>query len=65
MTGEIIEQYDDSYSYPSCLIYGINLEGKIIHIVCGSNDTELWIITVYYPDNSEWESDLKTRKEKK
>ena len=65
MTGEIIEQYDDSYPYPSCLIYGINLEGKIIHIVCGSNDTELWIITAYYPDNSEWESDLKTRKEMK
>lgn len=53
MTGEIIEQYDDSYPYPSCLIYGINLEGKIIHIVCGSNDTELWIIKAYYPDNSE------------
>ena len=36
---------------------------SIIHIVCGSNGTELWIITAYYPSKTEWEDDLKTRKE--
>ena len=65
LNGEIIEEYEDSYPYPSCLVYGINLNDKVLHIVCGSNGEELWIITAYYPDNIEWERDLKTRKEKK
>ena len=61
----MIEKYEDSYPYPSCLVYGINMDNKVMHIVCGSNGEELWIITAYYPDNKEWESDFKTRKEKK
>ena len=65
LNGEIIEEYEDSYPYPSCLVYGINLNNKVLHIVCGSNGEELWIITAYYPDNIEWEGDFKTRKEKK
>ena len=63
LNGEIIEEYEDSYPYPSCLVYGINLDNKVLHIVCGSNEEELWIITAYYPDNTEWQNDLKTRKE--
>ena len=63
--GEIIEEYEDSYPYPSCLVYGIDLNNSILHVVCGSNLEELWIITVYYPDKIEWENDMKTRKEKK
>ena len=65
LNGEIIEEYEDSYPYPSWLVYGINLNNKVLHIVCGSNGEELWIITAYYPDNIEWERDFKTRKEKK
>ena len=65
LNGEIIEEYEDSYPYPSCLVYGINLNNKVLHIVCESNGEELWIITAYYPDNIEWERDFKTRKEKK
>ena len=63
LTGEIIEEYEKDYPYPSCLVYGINLNKEVLHIVCGSNGEELWIITAYYPDNIEWEKDLKTRKE--
>ena len=63
LNGEIIEEYENDYPYPSCLFYGVNLKGEILHIVCGSNEEELWIITAYYPDNIEWESDMKTRKE--
>ncbi len=63
LSGEIIEQYEDDYPYPSCLVYGVNLNNEILHIVCGSNGKELWIITAYYPDIVEWEKDLKTRKE--
>ena len=61
--GEIIEQYENDYPYPSCLIYGLSLNNKVLHVVCGLNETELWIITAYYPDNIEWETDMKTRKE--
>lgn len=63
LNGKIIEEYETDYPYPSCLVYGINLNNKVIHIVCGLNETELWIITAYYPDNIKWENDLKTRKE--
>lgn len=63
LNGEIIEEYENDYPYPSCLVYGISLNNKVLHVVCGSNEEELWIITAYYPDNIEWEKDLKTRKE--
>ena len=63
LNGEIIEEYENDYPYPSCLVYGINLNDEVLHIVCGSNGKELWIITAYYPDNIEWENDRKTRKE--
>ncbi len=61
MDGEIIEQYPDDYPYPSCLILGTT--GRIIHVACGRGENELWIITAYRPDSSEWEDDFKTRKQ--
>lgn len=63
LNGEIIEEYENDYPYPSCLIFGINLKNEILHIVCGLNEIELWVITAYYPDNINWEKDFKTRKE--
>ena len=65
LNGEIIEEYKEDFPYPSCLVYGINLKNEVIHIVCGSNGEELWLITAYFPDKLEWEEDLKTRKERK
>ena len=64
LNGEIIETYENDYPYSSCLVYGINTHNDVLHVVCGSNKEELWIITAYYPNNTEWENDLKTRKEK-
>ena len=63
LNGEIIEEYENDYPYPSCLVYGVNLNNKVLHVVCGANETELWVITAYYPDNTKWQDDLKTRKE--
>ena len=63
LNGEIIEEYENDYPYPSCLVYGINLNNEVLHIVCGANENELWVITAYYQDNIKWENDLKTRKE--
>lgn len=63
LSGEIIGEYKNDYPYPSCLVYGIDLMGEILHVVCGTSECELWIMTAYYPDSKEWEKDLKTRKE--
>lgn len=60
--GEIIEQYPDDYPYPSCLILGMDCNEKNMHIVCGTNGDNLWIITAYYSSEDKWESDLKTRR---
>lgn len=61
--GEIIEQYQDDYPYPSCLILGLSEKQRQVHVVIGSNLETIWIITAYYPDRNKWEPDLKTRKE--
>jgi len=63
MNGEIIEQYPDDYPYSSCLILGLSVNKKHIHIVCGVGDDELWLITVYYPNPLEWTDDFRVRKE--
>lgn len=65
LNGEIIEEYESDYPYPSCLIYGINLKNEVLHVVCGSSEIELWVITAYYPNRVEWEENLKIRKGKK
>ena len=33
--GEIIEEYPDDYPYPSCLILGMTIKGRKIHVVVG------------------------------
>ena len=60
--GDIIEQYPDDYPHPSCLIFGISLNGKIIHVVCGTDNKKVWIITAYIPNTTKWEADFKTRR---
>ena len=60
----IINQYDDDYPYPSCLILGYNINNKIIHIVCGVSEDTVHIITAYYPNTDKGEEDMKTRRKK-
>lgn len=64
LNGNIIEEYENDYPYPSCLVYGISLDNKILHVVCGFNEESVWIITAYYPSEEEWNKDMKTRKGK-
>ena len=54
LTGNIIEQYPDDYPLPSCLVLGISCDNKKLHVVCGTNNNEIWMITAYYPDESQW-----------
>ena len=63
-TGKIIEYCYDDYPYPSCLLLGYNMNNKIIHVVCGVNKDEVYIITAYYPDNIEWEENMEIRRKK-
>ena len=60
--GEIIEQYPSVYPYPSCLMFRQLENNKYLHVVVGFGDGRLWIVTTYYPDEKEWESDFRTRK---
>ena len=61
--GKIIEEYPNDYPYPSCLILGITLQKRFLHIVVGVTETNLWIITVYDPDKNKWNSNFTIRKE--
>jgi len=62
-TGEIIKQYEDDKPFSSCLLLGRTVQDKHIHVVASIDNGYLYIITAYYPDENEWESNLKTRKE--
>jgi len=60
--GEIIEDYPDDYPYPSCLICGEADDGRMIHIVAGSDGDTVYIVTAYIPNTVKFEDDLKTRR---
>lgn len=62
-SGTIIEQYPTDYPYPSCLILGMAISNRFLHVVIGSDLKTLWIVTAYYPDPTKWEPDFRTRKE--
>ena len=64
LNGEIIERYEDDYPHPSCLVLGISENNTPLHVVCGVGETEIWLITSYYPNLIEWENDYKSRKGK-
>ena len=63
--GEIIEQYPEDYPFPSCLVLGNDLNGKVIHICLSDEGSSSRIITAYYPDADKWEEDYRTRREAK
>jgi len=62
INGEIIEQYPTDYPFPSCLVLGHTKTGKVLHVVCGSNGTELWLITTYIPSPASWSEDFRQRR---
>ena len=62
INGEIIEQYPSDYPFPSCLVMGNTTAGKPLHVVCGSDGTELWLVTAYFPTPMEWSEDFKQRR---
>ena len=61
--GEIIEQYPEDHPFPSCLILGVSIAEKHLHAVCSLADSRIYLITAYYPNEAEWESDMRTRRQ--
>ncbi|CDB89343.1 putative uncharacterized protein [Clostridium sp. CAG:253] len=61
-TGEVIKQYEDDKPLPSCLVLGLSVNNKYIHIVVSNDEEYIYIITAYYPDPQLWSEDFKTRK---
>ena len=60
--GEIIEDYPDDFPNPSCLVFGQTIGGKVLHVVVGKDDNNLYIVTAYYPTLDKFEPDMKTRR---
>ncbi|MGH7938507.1 MAG: DUF4258 domain-containing protein [Bryobacteraceae bacterium] len=59
--GEVIEDYPNDFPYPSALVLG--WKGRqAIHVVAATTPLERIVITVYEPDLTRWEPDLKRRK---
>ena len=51
--GEIIEQYPHDKYGPSCLILGLTIAGRPLHVQC-SLPPDVKLITAYEPDPNEW-----------
>jgi hypothetical protein len=60
--GCVIEDYPYTRPYPECLVYGKMINGKAIHVVVGTDNRYLYIITTYFPSKNKFEEDLKTRR---
>ena len=62
--GDIIEEYPTDFPFPSCLILGISVAGRYLHVVVSMDAGHINLIITYFPDPDEWEPDMKTRKER-
>lgn len=61
LTGDIIEEYLEDKPYPSCLIAGQAEDERVIHVVCAIAPL-VKIITVYVPEEDEWDKYKRRRK---
>ncbi len=62
-SGEVIDNYlEEPPAKSSVLIYGKAQDGKVIHVVLGYDDDQLYFVTAYYPSLEKFEDDLKTRR---
>ncbi|RLD70836.1 MAG: hypothetical protein DRJ10_19975 [Bacteroidetes bacterium] len=59
-SGEIINEYPNDKPYPSFLILGL-VDKKPIHVVTAYYRKTCIVITAYWPDETQWENDFKTK----
>lgn len=63
-TSEIIEDYPNDKYGPSCLIFGLTADNRLLHVQCSYPSRPLLkIITLYEPDENLW-IEFKVRKPK-
>ncbi|WP_333302428.1 DUF4258 domain-containing protein [Microcoleus sp. B4-C5] len=61
MAGEVIEEYPDDKYGPSCLIFGLTIGNRPLHVQCSYPSRPLVkIITLYEPEPKIW-SNFKLR----
>ncbi|MGH7960617.1 MAG: DUF4258 domain-containing protein [Candidatus Binatia bacterium] len=53
-TGEILENYPEHRRGACCLLNGLTLQGRSLHVVCTTAQPTLIIITVYEPQPPKW-----------
>ena len=61
-SGGIVEDYPEDPRGHSCLILGMESDGRAVHVVCSPREDYLAIITAYLPDSVKWDSDFRTRR---
>lgn len=55
MAGEVIKEYPDDKYGPSCLIFGLTITNRPLHVQCSYPSRPLVkIITLYEPDPKIW-----------
>ena len=62
--GELVEDYPEDARGHSCLLLGRDADNRPIHVVCSPKDEYLAVITAYLPSPGEWQTDLKTRRQR-
>ena len=54
---KIIESYlEEPPAKSSVLIYGSTQDNKVIHIIVGFDDEQLYFVTAYYPNTDKFEN---------
>lgn len=54
--GQIIENYPEHKRGSCCLLYGVAVSKRSLHVVCTTSLSQLVIITVYIPTLPKWKS---------
>jgi len=59
--GEIIEDYPNDARGHSCLMVGIGISNRSIHVVCSPKEDFLAVITAYIPAKNKWTDNFRRR----
>ena len=59
--GEVIEDYPDDARGQSCLLSGVGIDGRPLHVVCAPTEDYLAVITAYVPVQGAWSDGFRKR----
>lgn len=60
--GEIIEEYVEEPPAKSSALLFYKNNDRVIHVVLGIDDEQIYFVTAYIPNTDKFEEDLKTRR---